>query len=64
MAGALGAPRGIHGGECGSLCVVISHQSLLCNSERLGDGDGEVREPSILGFRGSKFGLRTYKVAR
>lgn len=55
------APYGnCRGRECELLDVVISRKSLLSRSEGLGDGNGEIREPSILRFWGSKFGLRTW----
>ena len=48
------------GRERGLWDVVVGRQSLVSPSEGLGDGNGEVGEPSVLGFGGSKLWLRTY----
>ena len=37
--------------------VVVGRKSLASASEGLGDGNGEVGEPSVLVFRGSELWL-------
>jgi len=46
--------------ERGLWDAVVARKSLVSPSEGLGDGDGEIGEPSVLGFRGSKFWARAY----
>jgi hypothetical protein len=52
------------GREGGMWDVVVIRKSLVSPSEGLGDCNGEVREPSVLVFGGSKFRLRAYRDTR
>jgi len=45
------APQGTERKEGGSWDVIVTRESLFSRSEGLDDGDGEVGEPSVLGFR-------------